>query len=638
MMTPVTDSPSRVSGQEQVWRMKDTDMDDNRAHFCTDNQCVSLHPRGLNPEPVTPAAPLYPCPRIQRHLQAILVFIVLMVVSCLVALSVVALQSRSPREDPFFQEPQVMFLGDNTTGPVEPNNDYYFGRSAELQEVIQIFKDHVENSSTWLVEIQMLKCRMDNVSSQVQLLGNHLGDASADIQMVKGTLKDASSLSLQTQALRSSLDMADAEIQRLKGDLEKANALTSQTQSFLKSSSENTSAELHMLSRGLENAKTEIQRLKTGLEMANGQAQLASSSLANANAEIHALRSHLDSVNDLRTQDQVLKSSLQEAQAEIQRLKGSLQDANALNSQTQTLLKGSLDNTRAEIQTLKGHLERAGNNTHLLKSDLETVTAQTQIANSRLEKTDAQIQVIKAKLENTNILNSQIGTLNGQMENASREIQTLKGGMEAIAALNSQIQILDSNLQKASAEMQRLKGDLETTTALTAKIQGEQSRLGTLYSTIASKEQLQRIQNQVQLILQGWKGYGGNLYYFSYVKKSWHEAERFCVSQGAHLASVTSQEEQVFLVQSTSTAYHWIGLTDRGSEGSWYWADGTPFNDAQSRGFWDRNQPDNWRHENGQTEDCVHVQQMWNDMDCGASYHWVCKQPMGQAEPKAGQS
>nr|XP_020036473.1 C-type lectin domain family 4 member F [Castor canadensis] len=527
--------------------MKDTDMDDNRAHFCTDNQCVSLHPRGLNPEPVTPAAPLYPCPRIQRHLQAILVFIVLMVVSCLVALSVV--------------------------------DDYYFGRSAELQEVIQIFKDHVENSSTWLVEIQMLKCRMDNVSSQVQLLGNHLGDASADIQMVKGTLKDASSLSLQTQALRSSLDMADAEIQRLKGDLEKANALTSQTQSFLKSSSENTSAELHMLSRGLE-----------------------------------------------------------EAQAEIQRLKGSLQDANALNSQTQTLLKGSLDNTRAEIQTLKGHLERAGNNTHLLKSDLETVTAQTQIANSRLEKTDAQIQVIKAKLENTNILNSQIGTLNGQMENASREIQTLKGGMEAIAALNSQIQILDSNLQKASAEMQRLKGDLETTTALTAKIQGEQSRLGTLYSTIASKEQLQRIQNQVQLILQGWKGYGGNLYYFSYVKKSWHEAERFCVSQGAHLASVTSQEEQVFLVQSTSTAYHWIGLTDRGSEGSWYWADGTPFNDAQSRGFWDRNQPDNWRHENGQTEDCVHVQQMWNDMDCGASYHWVCKQPMGQAEPKAGQS
>uniref|UniRef100_A0A8C0XEE7 C-type lectin domain-containing protein n=1 Tax=Castor canadensis TaxID=51338 RepID=A0A8C0XEE7_CASCN len=548
--------------------MKDTDMDDNRAHFCTDNQCVSLHPRGEKTQ-----APLYPCPRIQRHLQAILVFIVLMVVSCLVALSVVGKFSGNLDPTDFLsflallQRVLLFFLPD----------DYYFGRSAELQEVIQIFKDHVENSSTWLVEIQMLKCRMDNVSSQVQLLGNHLGDASADIQMVKGTLKDASSLSLQTQALRSSLDMADAEIQRLKGDLEKANALTSQTQSFLKSSSENTS--------------------------------------------IHALRSHLD-----------------KAQAEIQRLKGSLQDANALNSQTQTLLKGSLDNTRAEIQTLKGHLERAGNNTHLLKSDLETVTAQTQIANSRLEKTDAQIQVIKAKLENTNILNSQIGTLNGQMENASREIQTLKGGMEAIAALNSQIQILDSNLQKASAEMQRLKGDLETTTALTAKIQGEQSRLGTLYSTIASKEQLQRIQNQVQLILQGWKGYGGNLYYFSYVKKSWHEAERFCVSQGAHLASVTSQEEQVFLVQSTSTAYHWIGLTDRGSEGSWYWADGTPFNDAQSRGFWDRNQPDNWRHENGQTEDCVHVQQMWNDMDCGASYHWVCKQPMGQAEPKAGQS
>lgn len=47
------------------------------------------------------------------------------------------------------------------------------------------------------------------------------------------------------------------------------------------------------------------------------------------------------------------------------------------------------------------------------------------------------------------------------------------------------------------------------------------------------------------LILQNWKYFNGNFYYFSRDKKSWHEAENFCLSQGAHLASVTSQEEQV---------------------------------------------------------------------------------------------
>lgn len=45
--------------------------------------------------------------------------------------------------------------------------------------------------------------------------------------------------------------------------------------------------------------------------------------------------------------------------------------------------------------------------------------------------------------------------------------------------------------------------------------------------------------------MQDWKYFSGHFYYFSRDKKSWHEAENFCVSQGAHLASVTSQAEQV---------------------------------------------------------------------------------------------
>lgn len=49
----------------------------------------------------------------------------------------------------------------------------------------------------------------------------------------------------------------------------------------------------------------------------------------------------------------------------------------------------------------------------------------------------------------------------------------------------------------------------------------------------------------LQLIAQNWKYFNGNFYYFSRDKKPWREAEKFCTSQGAHLASVTSQEEQV---------------------------------------------------------------------------------------------
>ncbi|EGW08758.1 C-type lectin domain family 4 member F [Cricetulus griseus] len=41
---------------------------------------------------------------------------------------------------------------------------------------------------------------------------------------------------------------------------------------------------------------------------------------------------------------------------------------------------------------------------------------------------------------------------------------------------------------------------------------------------------------------------------------------------------------KAFLVKSTSTVHHWIGLTDQGMEGNWRWVDGTPFNPALSNG------------------------------------------------------
>ncbi|KAL8206501.1 UNVERIFIED_CONTAM: hypothetical protein K2H54_006018 [Gekko kuhli] len=42
-----------------------------------------------------------------------------------------------------------------------------------------------------------------------------------------------------------------------------------------------------------------------------------------------------------------------------------------------------------------------------------------------------------------------------------------------------------------------------------------------------------------------WKLHGMNLYYFSKGEKTWYDAENFCVSRDAHLASVLNDEEQV---------------------------------------------------------------------------------------------
>ncbi|XP_038601891.1 C-type lectin domain family 4 member F-like isoform X2 [Tachyglossus aculeatus] len=87
----------------------------------------------------------------------------------------------------------------------------------------------------------------------------------------------------------------------------------------------------------------------------------------------------------------------------------------------------------------------------------------------------------------------------------------------------------------------------------------------------------------VKMLSKGWEYYRGHLYYFSKGKKSWDNAEKFCVTQNSHLASVTSVEEQEFLFKYTSDVYRWIGLTDRGKEGAWRWIDGTRYNEAENR-------------------------------------------------------
>ncbi|XP_028918128.1 C-type lectin domain family 4 member F-like [Ornithorhynchus anatinus] len=133
----------------------------------------------------------------------------------------------------------------------------------------------------------------------------------------------------------------------------------------------------------------------------------------------------------------------------------------------------------------------------------------------------------------------------------------------------------------------------------------------------------------VKMLSKGWEYYGGHLYYFSKGKKSWDNAEKFCAAQNSHLASVTSVEEQEFLFKYTSGIYQWIGLTDKGKEGTWHWIDGTRYNEAENRRFWVDGQPDNWNQGLDLQEDCVHFQsehtKSWNDGNCNHKYNWICK-------------
>jgi serine/threonine protein kinase len=97
----------------------------------------------------------------------------------------------------------------------------------------------------------------------------------------------------------------------------------------------------------------------------------------------------------------------------------------------------------------------------------------------------------------------------------------------------------------------------------------------------------------------------------------WMDAEAEAVARGGHLVTINDAAENSWLVSTFGGNVHqWIGLTDLGSEGAFYWASGEPVTFLN----WDTGtgQPDN-AHTGG--EDTVHTNHYfgatpgsWNDL------------------------
>ena len=122
------------------------------------------------------------------------------------------------------------------------------------------------------------------------------------------------------------------------------------------------------------------------------------------------------------------------------------------------------------------------------------------------------------------------------------------------------------------------------------------------------------------------QSFNGHKYELYDIDVSWNQAYKICEDLGGHLVTVTSKEENDFVMNLAKSAsvnkYIWLGGADYGSEGSWYWVTAEPF----SYSNWNTNEPNN-------TNEKEHFLNMfgsgtWNDMpvDAGANtMTFVCE-------------
>ena len=81
-------------------------------------------------------------------------------------------------------------------------------------------------------------------------------------------------------------------------------------------------------------------------------------------------------------------------------------------------------------------------------------------------------------------------------------------------------------------------------------------------------------------------------------RREWDDAEKRCVGIGGHLASVHDAEDasavsELCLAHLGEAGGCWIGLSDKGHEGSFQWSDGSPLDFVD----WNPGEPDSNGHE-----------------------------------------
>ena len=97
--------------------------------------------------------------------------------------------------------------------------------------------------------------------------------------------------------------------------------------------------------------------------------------------------------------------------------------------------------------------------------------------------------------------------------------------------------------------------------------------------------------------------------------KSWQDAEAHCKSEGGHLASVLSKEENMELFALGAESDLWLGGHNLDNEGVWEWTDGSPWTYTT------------WAEDNGKIgkSKCLSSIETWWDWDCKDFYPYICQ-------------
>ncbi|XP_066064602.1 CD209 antigen-like protein E isoform X2 [Chamaea fasciata] len=179
------------------------------------------------------------------------------------------------------------------------------------------------------------------------------------------------------------------------------------------------------------------------------------------------------------------------------------------------------------------------------------------------------------------------------------------------------------------AEQQELRAELEllrsNVSAIWDSVQQDQTRL-----QFGIHQHQQELQEITALLCgsgvssrpcpPGWTFHGSSCFSFSRDSLGWGRARNACTDLGAHLAVVSSEDEQVFLTKNRDdNSSYWLGVRER--QGRMRWVTG----EEPKFGFWDvwGQDGDKERRECG----ALGPRGRWIRRGCSEFHRWICEKP-----------
>ncbi|XP_067381270.1 ladderlectin-like [Channa argus] len=142
----------------------------------------------------------------------------------------------------------------------------------------------------------------------------------------------------------------------------------------------------------------------------------------------------------------------------------------------------------------------------------------------------------------------------------------------------------------------------------------------------AQNDQTERSNLDKRTVVHGWTQINGRYFRFFPTPRTWAQAEKYCQSIGANLASVHSAQEHKSLQKliSQATGYNkeaWIGGSDAEERGAWFWSDGSSFQYT----YWCGGEPNNSQG----VQHCLQMNQgasnCWGDFECYGYRASICE-------------